>query len=60
MKMIMVQGTDDKKFELLCYDGDDCIWEQVFDTDIEAQAYGTRYLDGEFKGGFDVEDMAVA
>lgn len=54
MKMIMVQGTNDSKFELLCFEGDDCIWEQVFDTDTEAQVYGERYLNGEFKDGFEV------
>ena len=47
-------------YELYCYEGDDCIWEQNFDTQQEAQAYGNRYLDGEFKKGFDVEEGVPA
>lgn len=54
MKMTMVQGTGDGRFELLCFEGDDCVWEQVFDTETEAQAYGDRYLNGEFGNGFEV------
>ena len=54
MKMTMVQGTSDGKFELLCFEGDDCIWEEMFETEAEAQAYGDRYLDGEFNDGFEL------
>lgn len=55
MKMTMVQGNGEGRFELLCFDGDDCVWEQVFDTAEEAQVYGDRYLDGDFNDGFEVK-----
>lgn len=58
MKMTMVQGNGEGKFELLCYDGDDCIWEQMFDSEQEAQTYGDRFLDGEFEDGFVTEAVA--
>jgi len=50
----MVGGTDDGRYELFCYEGDDCIWEQVFDDEDSARRFGARYLDGEFKDGFEV------
>lgn len=53
-RMTMVDGTKDGRFELHCFEDDDCIWEQVFETEDEAAQFGTRYLDGEFKEGFPV------
>lgn len=58
MKMTMVQGNGEGKFELLCFEGDDCVWEQMFDSEQEAMAYGDRYLNGEFNEGFAVEVAA--
>ena len=54
MKMTMVQGNNDGRFELMCFEGDDCVWEEVFDTEAEAMAYGDRYLNGEFSEGFEL------
>lgn len=49
----MVSGTKDGRYELLCFEGDDCIWEEVFDTEADASRFGARYLDGEFRDGFE-------
>ncbi len=55
MKMTLVQGNGEGRFELLCFEGDDCIWEQLFDTAEEAQVHGDRYLNGDFNDGFEVK-----
>lgn len=54
MKMIMIDGNDDGTYTLYCYEGDDVIWENTFDSEDAAKSYGTRYLDGEFKQGFEM------
>lgn len=59
MKMTMVQGNGKGQFDLLCFEGDDCIWEQSFDSEAAAQAFGDRFLDGEFADGFAVEVEAA-
>lgn len=58
VRMTMVSGTDDGRFEVLCYEGDDCIWEQVFETEDKANRFGERYLDGEFRDGFPMAEAA--
>ena len=50
----MVEGNEHGRFNLYCYEDDDCVWEDEFNTEEEAQGYGTRYLNGEFKDGFEV------
>lgn len=55
MRMIMIDGNRDGTYTLYCYEGDeDVIWEDNFDTEEAAKSYGTRYLDGEFKDGFEM------
>lgn len=48
----MIDGNRDGSFTLYCYEGDDCVWEQTFETVESAKAYSDRFLEGEFKGGF--------
>jgi len=48
----MIDGNRDGTFTLYCYEGDDCVWEQTYQTNDAAMSYGKRFLDGEFKGGF--------
>lgn len=60
VRMTMVSGTEDGRFELLCYEGDDCIWEQVFEDEDGAARFGARYLDGEFRDGFPMASEAHA
>lgn len=59
MKMTVVQGNGKGRFELLCFEGDDCVWEQLFDSEKDARVYGDRFLDGEFKDGFETEVEAA-
>lgn len=54
MRMIMIDGNRDGSFTLYCYEGDDVIWEDNFDSEEAAKRYGGRYLDGEFRDGFEV------
>lgn len=54
MRMIMIDGNGDGGFTLYCYEGDDVIWEDNFDSEEAAKSYGKRYLDGEFRDGFEV------
>ena len=55
MRYTMINGTGDGGFELLCFEGDDCVWEQTFGSESSAEAYGARFLDGEFRDGFILE-----
>ena len=50
----MVDFNENKgSFELYCYEDDDVVWEDEFKTEVEALAYGNRFLNGEFKDGFE-------
>lgn len=51
----MVEGNKRGRYDLYCYEGDDCVWEDEFKTHDEAQAYADRFLNGEFKDGFEIE-----
>jgi hypothetical protein len=37
---------------LLCFEDDDCIWEEFFRDRSKAEAQGNKYLDGTFIQGF--------
>lgn len=56
MRSIMIDSDDDSRYNLFCYEGDDVIWEQTFNTQADAVAFGNRYLNGEFKQGFEVTE----
>lgn len=47
-------NAKNEKYELHCYENDDCVWIDNFDTEIEALAYSDRFLNGEFKEGFEL------
>lgn len=51
----MVEGNRRGRWDLYCYEDDDCVWEDEFKTHDEAQAYADRFLNGEFKDGFEIE-----
>jgi hypothetical protein len=48
MKYTLINGTNDGRYELLCYAGGSCTLEQIFDTEAAAIAYGQRWLKGDF------------
>ena len=37
---------------LLCFEGDDCIWEEFFRDRNKAERQGNKFLDGTFIHGF--------
>jgi hypothetical protein len=41
-------------YNLFCFEDDDCVWQDRFKTEDKAVAYGIRFLDGEFKNGFEI------
>lgn len=50
----MIGGTKDGRYEVLCYEGDDCVWEEIVDDEAKAKEFEARYLGGEFRDGFPV------
>ncbi len=45
-------------FMLLCFEDDDCVWEQFFFDSTEAHKTGHRFLDGCYVRGFEYEAVA--
>lgn len=44
-------------FLLLCFEDDDCVWEQFFVDSTDAHKTGHRFLDGLYVKGFPVEEF---
>lgn len=53
----IVVSYDCLGFNLLCFEGDDCVWEQCYDDSDVAHAMGQRFLDGLYVKGYPIEEL---
>ena len=46
-------------FLLLCYEGDDVVYEQFFRDNEDAHLMGHRFLDGLYVKGYPLEELGI-